>query len=116
MNENDFMLRRQEAVERMKEMSSRAAKTPQSSSMPPVPSFVRLQGNRRQESPTPPHTPKTEERKQKESPAQNGGFNIPFLDAFSKDKDLSLIIGLMLILMSEKSDKKLLFALAYILM
>lgn len=44
------------------------------------------------------------------------GLDLPFLDIFSKDTDVALIIGLLLILMSEKADKKLLFALVYILM
>ena len=44
------------------------------------------------------------------------GLNIPVLDFLSTDKDAALIIGLLLILMSEKSDKMLLFALVYILL
>lgn len=43
-------------------------------------------------------------------------FEIPFLQNFLNDGDSSLIIGLLLILMSEKTDKLLLFALIYILM
>lgn len=50
--------------------------------------------------------------KQKEQPP----FEIPFLNGILKDGDSSLIIGLLLILMSEKADKLLLFALIYILM
>ena len=42
-------------------------------------------------------------------------FNINIFDMFSKDGDIALIIGLLLILMNEKSDKMLLFALIYIL-
>ena len=44
------------------------------------------------------------------------GLNLPFLDIFKKDSDMTLIIGLLMILISEKADKKLLFALIYILM
>ena len=44
-----------------------------------------------------------------------GSLNIPFLDSLSSDGDMSLILGLLLILMSEKTDKTLLFALVYIL-
>lgn len=61
-------------------------------------------------------------RRKEEMPPQNNikqthqeGFSIPFLDSFLKDGDSSLIIGLLLILMSEKADKMLLFALIYIL-
>lgn len=44
------------------------------------------------------------------------GMDIPILNFLSTDKDAALIIGLLLILMSEKSDKMLLFALVYILL
>lgn len=55
-----------------------------------------------------------------EKPAEStsplfGGLNLPLLDIFKKDSDITLIIGLLLILISEKADKKLLFALIYIL-
>lgn len=62
--------------------------------------------------------PKPEEKSQKTKPINNAslGFNMPVLDFLSKDKDATLIIGLLLILMSEKSDKMLLFALVYILL
>ena len=43
------------------------------------------------------------------------GIGLPFSSLLSGDKDTALIIGLLLILMSEKSDKILLFALIYIL-
>ena len=57
-------------------------------------------------------------RKEEPSPKPNlaPSFEIPFLQNFLKDGDSSLIIGLLLILMSEKADKLLLFALLYILM
>lgn len=42
-------------------------------------------------------------------------FNIPFLSGIGIDSDLALILGLILILSSEKSDKLLLLALLYIL-
>ena len=87
MNQNEFMRERQAAVERMREMNSRS-KSPQSNPPEPMP------------------TPK---------PQQQNGFNLPFLDMFLKDGDSSLILGLLLILMSEKADKMLLFALVYIL-
>ena len=58
------------------------------------------------------------EDKPKSKPINNAqsSLNIPVLDFLSKDKDAALIIGLLLILMSEKTDKKLLFALVYILL
>lgn len=49
-------------------------------------------------------------------PKNQPSFEIPFLNSLLNDGDSSLIIGLLLILMSEKADKLLLFALIYILM
>lgn len=89
MNEKEFMRERQAAVERMKEMNSRS-QNPKSSS--------------------PPKTAAS-----KTSDKQSNSFNLPFLDMISQDGDSTLIIGLLLILMSEKADKMLLFALVYIL-
>ncbi len=43
------------------------------------------------------------------------GLNIPFLDNLSSDGDTALILGLLLILISENTDKTLLFALIYVL-
>lgn len=143
MNENEFMRRREEAVEQMREMNSRAAPAGAGQSMPPVPPFVKVQGNRQNR----PHTP--QQARQQATRQQNagqpaqppagssvpqispsqvtecrerknggllGGLNLPFLDMLTNDGDASLIIGLLLILMSEKADKKLLFALVYILL
>ena len=51
------------------------------------------------------------------SHTRKGGLSsLPFLDMLNIDGDLPLIIGLLLILFSEKADKKLLFALIYILL
>ncbi len=130
MNQNEFMREQQAAVERMREMNSRAQITKDTThKMPPVPSFVRINENvRNQNQPTPKsyNTPKADASPSK--PTQNSqppkqqnlstfsGLNIPFLDSILKDGDSTLIIGLLLLLMSEKSDKLLLFALVYILL
>ncbi len=131
MSDNDFMRQQQAAVERMREMSRKAAETPEQP-MPPVPPFVRLQnrqsGAQNQSAPAPkrqdppPRTqsaPVTEEANAENFPfpARKGGLSsLPFLDMLGSDSDLPLIIGLLLILFSEKADKKLLFALIYILL
>ena len=67
-----------------------------------------------------PHFVKTEN---KNPTGENSGFsfdfgalNIPFLDKLKTDKDMGLILGLILILLCENSDKLLLLALAYILL
>ncbi len=142
MNENEFMRQQQAAVERMREMNARATPGSTRQPMPPVPSFVRVQSNRQNQPQAYPSQNRTQnaDRRQTAAPRQEntapemsrtqperrssetksgslfGGLNLPFLDLFSKDGDASLIIGLLLILMSEKADKKLLFALVYILL
>ena len=126
MEDNEFARQSKEAVEKMREMSSRATGNNRGQNMPPVPPFVRLQGNRQNTPPQKSNTPPTETAVPVNKPEaikndnQSSGFlsglNIPFLDMLSKDTDVSLIIGLLLILMSEKADKKLLFALVYILL
>ena len=131
MSDNDFMRQQQAAVERMREMSRKAAETPEQP-MPPVPPFVRLQNRqsgaqnqsapapkRQGQPPRPQSAPVTEEATAEDLPfpARKGGLSsLPFLDLLGSDSDLPLIIGLLLILFSEKADKKLLFALIYILL
>lgn len=146
MNENEFMRQQRAAVERMREMNQRAIPGNTNQPMPPVPPFVRLQnsgsgrsGNYQNSNNSPvrqsgANQPQKHGNEHSSTPVQRdnanmnplqnernggslfGGLNLPFLDMFSKDGDASLIIGLLLILMSEKADKKLLFALIYILM
>ena len=136
MDDNEFARQSREAVEKMREMNSRAVRNNTGPNMPPAPSFVRLQGNRQNtaqqrqrqstasnRTPSPPKetaVPKNSEtaaaKKDNNDLGLLSGLNIPFLDMLSRDADVSLIIGLLLILMSEKADKKLLFALVYILM
>lgn len=129
MSDNDFMRQQQAAVERMREMSRKAAETPEQP-MPPVPPFVRLQNRRdmpqssqmpRQNTPPAAQNNAVPQNETGENnflfPAKKGGLSsLPFLDMLGSDGDLPLIIGLLLILFSEKADKKLLFALIYILL
>ncbi len=127
MNQNEFLNQQQAAVERMREMNSRSAFAQNSQhKMPPVPSFVKVTESRNNSGSIPFNQPP-----QKESPQRNtapapqnsnirnsnqNGFNIPFLGNLLSDADSALIIGLLLILMSENADKRLLFALVYILL
>lgn len=126
MSDNDFMRRRQDAVERMREMSRKAAES-SAQPMPPMPPFVRLQNRENQvQSQGSAASQQSVQTGPQASPALNedslphtrkGGFSsLPFLDMLNIDGDLPLIIGLLLILFSEKADKKLLFALIYILL
>lgn len=130
MTDREFLNAQIAAVERMKEMNSRSRYQNQNPHpMPPVPSFVNIPENKNQRSDTsfghsvkhnPPKkdtAPNNVEKKvQKPKSATNNGiFGLPFLDKILKDSDTTLIIGLLLLLMSENADKKLLFALVYIL-
>jgi hypothetical protein len=126
MSDNDFMRRRQDAVERMREMSRKAAES-SAQPMPPMPPFVRLQNRENQaQSQGSAASQQSVQTGSQASPASNenylphtrkGGLSsLPFLDMLNIDGDLPLIIGLLLILFSEKADKKLLFALIYILL
>ena len=126
MSDNDFMRRRQDAVERMREMSRKAAES-SAQPMPPMPPFVRLQNRENQpQSQGYAASQQSVQTGPQASPASNedslphtrkGGLSsLPFLDMLNIDGDLPLIIGLLLILFSEKADKKLLFALIYILL
>ncbi len=62
--------------------------------------------------------PKNEPRPIKKAPAptQKAPQNLPFLTNLSLNDDTLIILGLILILSSEKSDMLLILALAYILM
>lgn len=126
MSDNDFMRRRQDAVERMREMSRKAAES-SAQPMPPMPPFVRLQSRENQpQSQGSAASQQSVQTGPQASPASNedslphtrkGGLSsLPFLDMLNIDGDLPLIIGLLLILFSEKADKKMLFALIYILL
>ena len=49
-------------------------------------------------------------------PAPQPPLGLPLLDKLKTDGDMTLIIGILLLLLSEKADKRLLFALVYILL
>ncbi|MEE1074205.1 MAG: hypothetical protein U0K93_01860 [Acutalibacteraceae bacterium] len=130
MTQNEFARQQQAAVERMREMNARAQINRDTShKMPPVPSFVKVNESRTNTAAPSPEKHFENNSQAKASMDKNQGFytkpqksnigtglNIPFLDSILKDSDSTLIIGLLLILMSENSDKMLLFALIYILL
>lgn len=109
MNDYDFMRQQQAAVERMREMNSRAAAGGQS--MPPVPPFVKLQGK-----PESRPEPKPEQHARPHPAPQPVPLIPKFAEKLKTDGDLTLILGLLLLLLGEGADKKLLFALIYILL
>lgn len=104
MDNNEFLKQQHDAVLRMREMKSRST-NPDISNKSPV-----CNKNK-----TPP-----QKAEQKKAEYNNSTFmpdlQIPFLDKIFNDADAMLIIGLLLILMNEKADKRLLFALVYILL
>ncbi|MBQ1989284.1 MAG: hypothetical protein II234_05225 [Clostridia bacterium] len=125
MTDKEFLNAQLAAVERMKEMNSRSHfQNQKSHPMPPVPSFVNIPDKKIKRSdtsfsqsaiPKPPNQ-NTAPHKNRNQPQNDSTIGMPFFDKLLKDSDSALIIGLLLLLMSENADKKLLFALVYILL
>ena len=128
MTEGEFRKSQDDAIRRMREMSDRAASNKANGFNLPSPDFVRLRNGVASQQPPKPaietsqnnfsgdfSPPKNSSQINRNHP-QSNGFNLPFLDSILKDGDSTLIIGLLLLLMSEKTDKILLFALVYILL
>lgn len=96
MNDNNFSKQQQDAIRRMKEMNAKSTyKQPEK-------------------------PPEATKATTKESAPNDTSFfsslNLPFLQNLKTDGDLTLILGILLLLLSEKADKRLLFALIYILL
>lgn len=125
---SNFSQQQQQAIERMWEMQQRSKINDAPHTMPPVPPFVRLQNDtKRKEADTvtetePPknknNTPdeKVVKIRKNESGFPFSGLRLPFFKNSGFDGDMTLIIGLLLLLANEKADRKLLLALLYILM
>ncbi len=91
MNESEFNKARQDAIKQMRQMNNRSTN----------------------KQPPPEAEPKAQP---KPDNSILGGLGVPFLENLKTDGDLTLIIGILLLLLSEKADKRLLFALIYILL
>jgi len=112
LNEKDFYLKQQAAVERMREMNMKAqTKNSAPSEKPPANQPQNQQPNTANNK----NNAKIQ-NSNRNIKADTGGLNIPFLETLFRDGDTTLIVGLLLLLMSEKGDKLLLFALVYILL
>ena len=108
MTNNDFLNQQRTHIERMKEMNARAnAKLPnqphaqackQSAAQDPLKAEIKK---------------KTAILENKST--HNKGLGSTFLEQLNIDGDAALIIGLLLLLISDSNDKILLFALIYIL-
>jgi len=92
MNNEAFLKQKQEAAERMRQMNQKSN----------------------------PQAPSAQKNAPQKTTVKNNslfeGIGIPFLDNLKSDGDATLILGILLLLFSEKADKKLLFALIYILL
>lgn len=119
----EFLLRQEEALAQMRRMQKEAQMG--SNTMPPTPAFLKVgEASKPYDTPKPPISEeKTCENNRggglkglAEGILSGGGdFLDSFLDKIGTDPDILLIIGLILILGAEKSDKLLLLALLYIL-
>ncbi|MBE6732810.1 MAG: hypothetical protein E7561_02300 [Ruminococcaceae bacterium] len=142
---NDFLEEQRRAVERMNEMYRRQQIKSGSHPRPATPNFVTLNTERphtdgrvkaenssnnsnqstekiKNDVPSFNNDNKNSKNYNKQNRPPNlldgilGGFNLPFKNGGKLDGDITLILGLLLILASEKADRKLLLALLYILM
>ena len=92
-----FDLEKQRAIERMRELNARSKN-------------IKNKGEH------PPPQNKNTDGSFKRSSDFLSDFKLPVLGNIGADSDISLILGLVLILTAEKSDKLLLLALIYILL
>ena len=144
-DQRDFLEQQRRAVERMNEMYRMQQMNSVSHKMPAAPDFVKVNtehsNNRNNVANKKANNDfhNTNEKNAREQPKINvdnnppkkqnktnqnhgilggilGGINLPFKNGGKLDGDITLILGLLLILASEKADRKLLLALLYILM
>lgn len=127
MSDNsDFLEQQRRAIERMNEMHLKQQIKTGGYKMPPAPSFVKLNSNfenldeykevtKESEKPPSKKNEKPIATKTEHTHFRQSGFSLPFLSGGKLDRDISLILGLILILANEKADRKLLLALLYIL-
>ena len=120
----DFLREQQRAVARMIEMRDRAASGPSNHKMPPAPSFIRMPNQPRQIRTDNIEPPKEAERitehihnvpEVQNTGKSTFGFDASILERLKTEKDLPLILGLLLILWSENADRYLMLALLYII-
>ena len=112
MSKEEFNRIKEESVKRMRELYTRP--------MPPYPDFISINATKKQNI-----KPEIEEQnhleKKKEECIQNRAKNIGFLESFNlgkllKNSDTLLILGLIILLLSDSADEKLILALLFIMM
>ena len=108
MDDRDFMIKQQEAVKRMKEFAERSSKIHNNGDdfIPPTPHFVSI--NKSKEQPNKENEPLFNSEK--------NGLDIPLLNKLKSDKDSGIILGIILLLLCDNTDKLTLIALLYILL
>lgn len=129
MTDNDFLEQQRRAIERMNEMYEKQQIKSGGYKMPPVPSFVKVTNVEEQKNKeTAPLKNNFTEEKNSTAYSKNNqnivykptnsvaNLKLPFLKGGMLDNDISLLLGLILILANEKADRRLLLALLYILM
>jgi len=131
MTEQEFLQEQRRAIERMNEMYKGQQIKTGGFKMPPAPSFVKVNNDNSNNNSVmvsdkiKQNEPQNNSNKNATSHSLNssqkttdflGGIKLPFLKNGFLDKDISLILGLILILANEKADRRLLLALLYILM
>lgn len=110
-NENtyNFHSLQEEAIQRAREMQARAHLSPPVSSDPVTPEPPPQEANPRPETPDRAAAPPRPDR---DDPPE--GEPVGFLDTLLKDNERTLIWVLLLILLEEKADTALIFALLYL--
>jgi hypothetical protein len=141
MNQQIFNQNKRDAIKRMQEMQAKSiynkAEKPKSKEQPQSKAQSPKQSSQPSQQQSQRPTSKTQQQQSNQSafwenahsqpqPQQQqqskqqsnllGGLNLPFLENLKTDGDLTLILGILLLLLSEKADKRLLFALIYILL
>lgn len=122
MNESEFLRQKEAALENMRKMNSQIKSARNNSANQNEDNFQKRNGSSNEF-----HSDNRNNRngKRTNTPVEgfdlSGGFfrsgsGLNFLNRFSSDGDITLLLGLLLILISEGADKKLLFALFYILL
>ena len=118
MNQQNFNQNKRDAIKRMQEMQAKSIykqpEKPKSKEQPP--SKLEPQQQQSHQSAFREHTHSQIQPQQQPQSNLLGGLNLPFLENLKTDGDLTLILGILLLLLSEKADKRLLFALIYILL
>ena len=126
VDNNDFLEQQRRAIERMNEMHLKQQIKTGGYKMPPTPPFVKVNNDfekttvvtelKNKDTSSDFKEPQEKPKNTKNFLPKQKGFSLPLLTGGGFDTDISLILGLILILANEKADRKLLLALLYILM